>query len=151
MEPHVDLADCVGLFCVRQAPDDPPSLAASSMTVYNELLRRHPEWLPRLYEGYPWTRMEEEAPGESPVSDYRVPVFSAAAGTVTCRFPACNSGRVKDHVAGCVGQPRIRGGRHAQNGAESAAIETVGLDYQDRTPKARFAVGGFPYHSDLSA
>ena len=88
VEPHVDLADCVGLFCVRQAPDDPPSLAASSMTVYNELLRRHPEWLPRLYEGYPWTRMEEEAPGEAPVSDYRVPVFSAAAGTVTCRFNA---------------------------------------------------------------
>ena len=88
VEPHVDLADCVGLFCVRQAPDDPPSLAASSMTVYNELLRRHPEWLPRLYEGYPWTRMAEEAPNESPVSDYRVPVFSAADGTVTCRFNA---------------------------------------------------------------
>ena len=88
VEPHVDLADCVGLFCVRQAPDDPPSLAASSMTVYNELLRRHPEWLPRLYDGYPWTRMEEESPGEAPVSDYRVPVFSAAAGTVSCRFNA---------------------------------------------------------------
>ncbi|MDE0024100.1 MAG: TauD/TfdA family dioxygenase [Spirochaetaceae bacterium] len=88
VEPHVDLADCVGLFCVRQAPDDPPSLAASSMTVYNELLRRHPEWLPRLYEGYPWTRMEEEAPGEAAVSDYRVPVFSAASGTVSCRFNA---------------------------------------------------------------
>ena len=82
------MADCVGLFCIRQAPDDPPSLAASSMTVYNEILRRHPEWLPRLYEGYPWTRMEEEAPGEAPVSDYRVPVFSAAAGTVSCHFNA---------------------------------------------------------------
>ncbi|MCY4484553.1 MAG: TauD/TfdA family dioxygenase [Spirochaetaceae bacterium] len=88
VEPHVDLADCVGLFCIRQAPDDPPSLAASSMTVYNEILRRHPDWLPRLYEGYSWTRMEEEAPNESPVSGYRVPVFSAADGTVTCRFNA---------------------------------------------------------------
>ena len=39
---HVDLADCVGLFCVRQAPDDPHSHVASSMTVYNELLRHHP-------------------------------------------------------------------------------------------------------------
>ena len=41
-----------------------------------------------LLRGYPWTRMEEEAPNESPVSDYRVPVFSAADGTVTCRFNA---------------------------------------------------------------
>ena len=83
---HVDLADCVGLFCVRQAPDDPPSLAASSMTVYNELLRHHPEWLPRLYEGYAWTRMEEEGQGESAATGYPVPVFSAAHGTVSCRF-----------------------------------------------------------------
>lgn len=55
---HVDLSDCVGLFCVRQAPDDPRSLAASSMTVYNEILRQHPEYLPRLYEGFIWNRVD---------------------------------------------------------------------------------------------
>ena len=83
---HVDLADCVGLYCVRQAPDDPRSHVASSMTVYNELLRQHPEWLPRLYRGFVWNRAEEEAPGEAPVSDYLVPAFSVAQGRVTCRF-----------------------------------------------------------------
>ena len=86
VELHVDLADCVGLCCVRQAPDDPHSHVASSMTVYNELLRHHPEWLPRLYRGFVWNRAEEEAPGEAPVSDYLVPAFSVAQGKVTCRF-----------------------------------------------------------------
>jgi len=83
---HVDLADCVALFCVRQAPDDPHSLVASSMTVYNEIVRQHPEWLPRLYEGFIWNRADEEAPSETPVSNYKVPAFSAADGFVSCRF-----------------------------------------------------------------
>ena len=83
---HVDLTDCVALYCVQQAPDDPHSLVASSMMVYNEILHQHPEWLPRLYDGFIWSRKAEEAPGESPVSDYRVPVFSEANGVVSCRF-----------------------------------------------------------------
>jgi hypothetical protein len=86
VELHVDLSDCVGLFCVRQAPDDPASVVASSMTVYNAILQQHPEWLPRLYEGFIWDRAAEEGHGESPVSGYPVPAFSAAQRTVTCRF-----------------------------------------------------------------
>ncbi|MBT4136436.1 MAG: hypothetical protein HOE48_00915 [Candidatus Latescibacteria bacterium] len=82
---HVDLSDCVGLFCVRQAPDDPRSLAASSMTVYNEILRQHPEYLPRLYEGFIWNRVDTY-PNETPFSNFKVPAFSAAEGVVTCRF-----------------------------------------------------------------
>lgn len=92
---HVDLSDCVGLFCVRQAPDDPHSLVASAMTVYNEILRQHPEWLPKLYEGFVWTRNDEEAQGETPVSAYKVPAFSEAGGKVTCRF---NRGWIKKGI-----------------------------------------------------
>jgi len=82
---HVDLTDCVGLFCVRQAPDDPRSLAASSMTVYNKILRQHPEYLNRLYEGFIWNRVDNY-PSETPFSNFKVPAFSAAEGVVTCRF-----------------------------------------------------------------
>ena len=89
---HIDLADCVVLCCVRQALDDPYSAVASAMTVYNEILRQHPEWLPRLYEGFIWTRRAEEAMGETPVSDFKVPGYSAAGGVVTCRF---NGGWIK--------------------------------------------------------
>lgn len=83
---HVDLTDCVSLLCVRQAPDDPPSRLASSTTVHNELLKQCPEALETLYKGYHWSRLGEEASGESPVSDYRVPLFSQVDGKVACRY-----------------------------------------------------------------
>jgi hypothetical protein len=82
---HVDLSDCAGLLCVRQAPDDPRSLAASSMTVYNEILRQHPEYLSRLYEGFIWNRVDTY-PNETPFSNFKIPAFSAVDGVVTCRF-----------------------------------------------------------------
>ena len=83
---HIDLTDVVSLLCVRQAPDDPPSWVASSMNAYNEILRRRPEVLKRLYEGFEWDRMDEHANGESPTSEYQVPVFSQKDGTVSCQY-----------------------------------------------------------------
>jgi len=83
---HVDLSDCAGLFCVRQAPDDPPSMVASSMTVYNEILRQHPEYLPRLYRGFPWDRKSPYLNEEPPSSYFNIPAYSAMDGVVTCRF-----------------------------------------------------------------
>lgn len=85
---HIDLADCVVLCCVRQAPDNPFSTVASAMHVYNEILRQHPEWLPRLYEGFVWTRRSEQNDDETPVSNYKVPAYSYAQGVLTCRFNA---------------------------------------------------------------
>jgi hypothetical protein len=38
---HVDLTDVVGLLCVRQNPDNPPSHAASTLALYNELKARY--------------------------------------------------------------------------------------------------------------
>ena len=60
---HVDLTDVVGLLCVRQAPSSPLSTLCSPATVYNAILEQHPEWLPRLYEGFQWDRMSEQATG----------------------------------------------------------------------------------------
>ena len=42
-------------------------------------------------------------------------------------------------VARGIGEPEIRGEGHAQDGADSALVEAVRLDYQDRTPESRFA------------
>ena len=84
---HVDLTDVAGLFCVRQAPDNPMSIVASSMTVYNEILRHRPEYLPRLEDGYFWDRKGPHA-AEKPHSEFRVPAWSEARGVVSCRFHA---------------------------------------------------------------
>ena len=61
---HVDLTDIVSLLCVRQAPDDPPSRVASATHLYNEILRRRPDVLERLFTGFEWGRMGEHAAGE---------------------------------------------------------------------------------------
>ncbi|MCA8928003.1 MAG: TauD/TfdA family dioxygenase [Alphaproteobacteria bacterium] len=83
---HVDLADVVSLLCVRQPEDSPPSRLASSLTVHNLVRERAPHLLPRLYAGFPWDRQNEHDPAETPTTGYRVPVFSTADGTVSCRY-----------------------------------------------------------------
>ncbi len=83
---HVDLMDIVTLLCVRQAADDPHSHLASSTTIYNEFLKRRPDLLPRLFEGFEWDRMDEHGKGESPTLGYRVPLFSLVNGALSCRY-----------------------------------------------------------------
>ena len=83
---HVDLMDIVTLLCVRQAADNPHSHLSSSTTLYNEILNRRPDLLPRLFAGYEWDRMDEHGVGETPTSGYRVPLFSLANSALSCRY-----------------------------------------------------------------
>ncbi len=50
---HCDLADVVGLLCLKQARSGGNSRIASSVSVYNEVLRRRPELVPFLYKPFP--------------------------------------------------------------------------------------------------
>lgn len=47
---HCDAADIVGLFCLKTARSGGLSRIASSVAVYNELLRRKPQLAPRLFK-----------------------------------------------------------------------------------------------------
>lgn len=49
---HCDLADVVGLLCLRAARSGGASRIVSSVSVYNELLRRRPDLIDRLYEPF---------------------------------------------------------------------------------------------------
>ncbi len=49
---HCDAADVVGLLCLRAARSGGASRIVSSVTVYNELLRRRPDLVDRLYEPF---------------------------------------------------------------------------------------------------
>lgn len=83
---HVDLMDIVSLLCVRQAADAPQSHLASSTTIYNEIIKRRPDLMPRLQAGFEWDRMGEHGMGEDPTSGYQVPLFSQVNGVVSCRY-----------------------------------------------------------------
>jgi hypothetical protein len=67
---HCDLADAVGLLCLRTARAGGASRLVSSVTVYNELLRRRPDLIERLYEPFYLDRRNEQGasgPGWVPV------------------------------------------------------------------------------------
>lgn len=49
---HCDAADAVGLLCLRRAKRGGASRVASSVTIFNELVERRPELVPRLFEPF---------------------------------------------------------------------------------------------------
>ncbi len=49
---HCDAADVVGLLCLQKAKRGGQSRIASSVSIYNELLRRRPDLVDRLYEPF---------------------------------------------------------------------------------------------------
>ncbi len=67
---HCDLADVVGLLCLCAARAGGASRLVSSVTVFNELLRRRPDLAPRLFEPVYLDRRNEQndgGPGWVPV------------------------------------------------------------------------------------
>ncbi len=49
---HCDAADVVGLMCLRSAKSGGASRIASSVTIFNELLKSHPQSIGRLFEPF---------------------------------------------------------------------------------------------------
>ncbi len=81
---HTDLADVVGLLCLRKAKSGGLSSIASAIAVYNEILEKHPEYLDTLYRPFFHDLRGEEAPGQSPI--FTSPIFSYYDGKLSCRY-----------------------------------------------------------------
>jgi len=60
---HCDAADVVGLLCLRRARKGGASRIVSSVSVYNQLLAEHPEWVERLYQPFLLDLRNEDASG----------------------------------------------------------------------------------------
>lgn len=63
---HTDGADIIGLLCLRPARRGGTSRISSSVTVFNEIMRRRPDLTPLMFESFPFDRNEEQAVGEPP-------------------------------------------------------------------------------------
>jgi hypothetical protein len=96
---HTDAGDMVGLLCLRRALEGGLSSLVSSVTVHNEILANHPEYLGLLYNGFYYIR-REAALTERGVSERPIPVFGARDGVVSCRYirNQINAGAVKRGV-----------------------------------------------------
>ena len=83
---HNDNCDVVGLLCFRQAKSGGVTRLASAMTLYNEVLREHPEYVDILARGFHYDLKGEERPGVAPLTPHRVPVYSYYDGRLSCRY-----------------------------------------------------------------
>jgi hypothetical protein len=82
---HTDSGDVVGLLCLRPGKSGGLSSVVSAVTIHNEILKRHPEYLAPLYRGFHYIR-REAALTNDPVTPHRVPVFGARDGIVSARL-----------------------------------------------------------------
>jgi alpha-ketoglutarate-dependent taurine dioxygenase len=74
----------IGLFCLQTAQHGGLSRLVSLCTVHNELRRRHPDLLARLYRPFWWDRQAEHAPDDRRVS--RHPVYQYDGHTLMARY-----------------------------------------------------------------
>lgn len=75
---HTDSADIVGLLCVNKAKRGGLSSLVSSVTLYNELLKRRPDLVRVLMGPIYRDRRDEVPPGQGPW--YVIPVFNPYRG-----------------------------------------------------------------------
>lgn len=83
---HTDNSDVAALLFLRRAKKGGSSLVVSSMTIYNEILKSHPEFLDLLYRGYYYTLRGEGRPEIGPHSGFRIPIYSYFEGRLSCRY-----------------------------------------------------------------
>ncbi|MBX2838967.1 MAG: TauD/TfdA family dioxygenase [Gammaproteobacteria bacterium] len=77
---HTDASDIVGMMCLVPAEKGGLSGYASGPAIFNHIAQHQPELIPVLQEGFYYHRFGEHLPGESPVSEEKVPVFSEKEG-----------------------------------------------------------------------
>lgn len=80
---HSDQCDYVALLCLHPAKKGGASRIASAVTLYNELLKSHPDLVEELVEDFYFTKYNEDKNGKA--TWYKMPVFSFHDGYFTSR------------------------------------------------------------------
>ncbi len=76
LDMHTDACDIVAMMCLQKAQTGGYSGYVSALAIYNEILHRAPALMPVLMDGFYYHRFGEEAPGQAPVTEDKIPVFS---------------------------------------------------------------------------
>ena len=84
LEYHTDSADIVGLLCLQTAKSGGESFICSSMTIYNEILKRRPDLIPAAFMPYATDRRGEVPEGQKPF--FEIPVFNWHQGYLTAIY-----------------------------------------------------------------
>ncbi len=81
---HTDSCDVVGLLCIREAMSGGDSMLASSVTAYNEILKRRPDLAPHLFLPVATDRRGEVPENEDPF--FTIPVYNWHKNFLTCIY-----------------------------------------------------------------
>jgi hypothetical protein len=81
---HTDSCDVVGLLCLRQAKSGGESLLVSGASIYNAMLERRPDLLPRLFDPIATDRRGEIPDGMKPF--FEIPVFTFHRGHLNVMY-----------------------------------------------------------------
>ena len=81
---HTDSCDIVGLLCLQTAKAGGQSKIASSVTVYNEMVRRRPDLVAVMMEPFVTDRKGEIPEGKRPY--YEMPIFNPYGGYLTTTY-----------------------------------------------------------------
>ena len=81
---HTDSADFVGLLCLQKAKAGGESFIASSMKLYNEIVRRRPDLVEALFMPYATDRRGEVPEGLHPWFD--MPIFTWYENHLSCVY-----------------------------------------------------------------
>lgn len=84
MDYHTDSCDIVALLCMRKAQSGGASAVASTVAVYNEMLRRRPDLVSELVEPWYRDRRGEVPPGKQ--EWFELPVFNFQDGYFLCNW-----------------------------------------------------------------
>ena len=83
---HTDASDIIGMMCLVKAERGGLSGYCSAPALYNHFLQHYPDLLETLFEGYRYHLFGEQAPGEAPVTEHKIPVFSETEGYLSVSF-----------------------------------------------------------------
>lgn len=83
---HTDASDIIGMMCLVKAKQGGLSGYCSAPAVYNHFLEHDPELLEVLLEGFRYHLFGEQAPGQSAVTDHKIPVFSECDGYLSVSY-----------------------------------------------------------------
>jgi hypothetical protein len=81
---HTDSCDIVGLLCLKTARSGGLSSIVSSMAIYNEMAKRRPDLVTRMFEPFATDRRGEVPVGEKPYFD--MPVYNEYRGYLSAIY-----------------------------------------------------------------
>ena len=81
---HTDSCDIVGLLCLKTAKSGGLSSLTSSMAIYNEMARRRPDLVARLFRPFPTDRRGEVPAGKKPF--FEIPIYNDYDGPLSVLY-----------------------------------------------------------------